>query len=198
VVLQKPPSFLAMIKPPEPEQSPEPEPPSTTADAPTEEEQPVASSSKSPPLESPPITTEDAAKNLLLTSPQEEEYIPFQNSPPVAPIRRRIPSSRTNSDFLASSVATQEELSNQLTLMARQLKSNATHFASSLEKDKAAMEGTEAQLESNVEKMGSTQVEINTLRQKSKGTTWLVMGSILVVVASFVAMVLLIRVTRYF
>jgi SNARE protein 1 len=136
-----------------------------------------------------------AAEELLLSSPTEA-YIPFQSTPlPQIPRRRTSEANPTVTDALSSTFETQEELSAQLADMAKQLKANAMHFAGSLEKDKAVLEAADQQLEKNFDKMSQTRTQVQGIRTKSRGTTWLVLASIVGVIAAFIAMVLLMRIT---
>jgi len=140
---------------------------------------------------------EDVAKDLLLSSPTEA-YIPFQSSPlPEFPRKRNSRNADVShqADFLSSTVETQDELSAQLSDMAKHLKANALHFAGSLEKDKAVMESAESQLEKNVDKMSRTRTQLKTVSSKGRGTTWLVLASVVGVIIAFMVMVMLIRIT---
>ena len=139
---------------------------------------------------------EEAAKDLLLSSPTEA-YIPFQSNPlPEFPRKR---SSRNadvgHGDFLSSTVETQDELSAQLSDMAKHLKANALHFAGSLEKDKAVLESAESQLLKNVDKMSRTRTQLKSVSSKGRGTTWLVLASVVGVIIAFMVMMMLIRIT---
>ena len=79
--------------------------------------------------------------------------------------------------------------------MATQLKRNAMHFADSLEKDKAVVEGAHQKLERNYDVMTKERVRLRDHRSKSWGTTWLVMLSMLVAVIGFVLTFFVIRLT---
>jgi SNARE protein 1 len=97
--------------------------------------------------------------------------------------------------LLQNSRALQEELSEQLALMATQLRRNATHFADSLVKDKSVVEAMQEKLEGNFDFMKKERVRLRDFRGKSGGTTCLVIMSILVVLVAFMLMVMVIRVT---
>ncbi|KAH7928936.1 hypothetical protein BV22DRAFT_1110199 [Leucogyrophana mollusca] len=97
--------------------------------------------------------------------------------------------------ILQNSRALQEELSEQLALMATQLKRNAAHFAESLGKDKAVVEEMQEKLEGNFDVMKRERIRLRDFRGKSGSTTCLVVMSIIAVLIAFVVMVLIIRVT---
>lgn len=97
--------------------------------------------------------------------------------------------------ILQNSRALQEELSEQLALMATQLRRNATHFSDSLVKDKSVVEAMQEKLEGNFDFMKKERIRLRDFRGKSGGTTCLVIMSILVVLVAFMLMVLVIRVT---
>ncbi|KDR67789.1 hypothetical protein GALMADRAFT_1061786 [Galerina marginata CBS 339.88] len=91
------------------------------------------------------------------------------------------------------STALQEELSSQLEVMAQQLKRNALHFSSSLEKDKAVVEGAQGKLEGNYDVMQKERLRLRDHRGKSSSTTWMVFGIIVLVLLLFMLMVAVIR-----
>ncbi|KIJ68041.1 hypothetical protein HYDPIDRAFT_173736 [Hydnomerulius pinastri MD-312] len=97
--------------------------------------------------------------------------------------------------ILQNSRALQEELSEQLALMATQLRRNATHFSESLEKDKSVVETMQEKLEGNFDFMKKERIRLRDFRGKSGGTTCLVIMSIMVVLIAFILMVFVIRVT---
>ncbi|KAF8907831.1 hypothetical protein CPB84DRAFT_1813428 [Gymnopilus junonius] len=91
------------------------------------------------------------------------------------------------------STALHEELSSQLEQMAQQLKRNALHFSSSLEKDKAVVEDTQLKLEGNYDVMQKERVRLRDHSGKSSSTTWMVVGIVVLVLVLFVLMVGVIR-----
>ncbi|KAI0088090.1 hypothetical protein BDY19DRAFT_891725 [Irpex rosettiformis] len=97
--------------------------------------------------------------------------------------------------FLQNSASLQEEMSEQLAQMAAQLKRNAMHFSSSLEKDKAVVEGAQEKMERNFDGMSKERVRLRDHRGKSWGTTWLVILSMVVAVVGFMLTFLVIRIT---
>jgi hypothetical protein len=97
--------------------------------------------------------------------------------------------------ILQNSRALQEDLSEQLALMATQLRRNATHFSQSLEKDKSVVEAMQEKVEGNFEFMKQARIRLRDFRGKSGGTTCLVIMSVIVVLIAFMLMVFLIRLT---
>lgn len=96
----------------------------------------------------------------------------------------------------AAHKALQEELSNQLAVMSAQLKRNALHFASNLEKDKAAVEEAQSKIEGNLTFMEVQRARLKNFAGKSGGTTWLTLGIVLFVILVFVVMIGVIRLAR--
>lgn len=103
--------------------------------------------------------------------------------------------SETANTFLTASLQTQEELSNQLAQMAKQLKLNAIHFTNSLEKDRGVVENAEEKLEGNLTRLKSSRGKLLEFSGKSGKTTWLVLGAMIVVVIGWILMFLVIRIT---
>lgn len=80
--------------------------------------------------------------------------------------------------------------------MATQLRRNAIHFGEALAKDQAVLSDVDEKIINNLDTMGKERVRLRDHRSKSWGTTWLSLGSVLAVVVVFVAMFLVIKVTR--
>lgn len=97
--------------------------------------------------------------------------------------------------FLKTSTAVQDDLADQLAQMARQLKLNAQHFSEALAKDKGVLEGTEEKLDRNYDVLTKERIRLRDHRGKSRGTTWLVLLSILVVFIGFFLTFFVIRLT---
>ncbi|PPQ97531.1 hypothetical protein CVT26_006520 [Gymnopilus dilepis] len=106
-----------------------------------------------------------------------------------------IPTNRLshNAGGTHGTTALHEELSSQLEQMAQQLKRNAVHFSTSLEKDKAVVEDAKMKLEGNYDVMQKERIRLRDHRGKSGSTTWMVVGIILLVLVLFVLMVGVIR-----
>jgi SNARE protein 1 len=96
---------------------------------------------------------------------------------------------------LQSSSAVHEELSAQLAQMATQLKRNALHFSESLVKDQSVVEEAQEKLEKNYGFMKTERTRLRDHGGKSSSTTWLTMGSMVIVAVAFVVMFLIIRLT---
>jgi len=77
--------------------------------------------------------------------------------------------------------------------MATQLKRNAQHFSASLEKDKAVIEETQEKMEGNLGLMMKEKIRLRDFRARSKGSLWMVMAIVVVVLVLFVVMVGVIR-----
>ncbi|KAF6744949.1 hypothetical protein DFP72DRAFT_824928 [Ephemerocybe angulata] len=93
--------------------------------------------------------------------------------------------------------AVQTELSQQLEQMAAQLKRNALHFASALEKDRAVVEAAQGKVEGNLTFMETQRGRLKAFAGKSGGTTWITLGIVLCVLLLFILMVGFIRMTRF-
>lgn len=153
------------------------------------------------PVEATLIPTEDTIQSV----PSADDLIPSSHieplpSGPLAPPTLPAASSATSNitatpTFLQNSRALQEELSEQLALMATQLRRNATHFSESLVKDKSVVEAMQEKIEGNFDFMKKQRIRLRDFRGKSGSTTCLVIMSLLVVVVAFMLMVLVIRVT---
>ncbi|EAU90853.1 hypothetical protein CC1G_11807 [Coprinopsis cinerea okayama7 len=206
---QRPPSILARLPKPEPIPVPVEEP----AVQPQTDEEPVASTSSQP--AAPEV--KQPADNLLL-SPSDLDNLPSAglgdiiSPPPYEPTFSGARSTATSSAlpihasgsftnrkaFQAQGhTSLQEELSSQLESMAAQLKRNAIHFSSNLEKDKAVIEMAGEKLEQNYDVMQKEKGRLALLNKTTGSTTWLTIGIILVVLLLFIVMVGLIRFSRF-
>ncbi len=79
--------------------------------------------------------------------------------------------------------------------MATQLKLNSLHFSNSIANDSAIVTSLDEKLDKNYEDMKKERVRLRDHRGKSMGTTCLVVSSVVGVVAAFVVMVGIMRVT---
>jgi SNARE protein 1 len=153
------------------------------------------------PVEATLIPTEDTTQSVPgandLIPSSRTEYLPSEPLvPPTLPTASSATSNITATPtILQNSRALQEELSEQLALMATQLRRNATHFSESLLKDKSVVETMQEKLEGNFDFMKKERIRLRDFRGKSGSTTCLVIMSILVVLVAFIFMVLVIRVT---
>jgi len=77
--------------------------------------------------------------------------------------------------------------------MATQLKRNAQHFSASLEKDKAVIEETQEKMEGNLGSMMKEKMRLRDFRARSRGSFWMVMAIVVVVLVLFVVMVGVVR-----
>lgn len=153
------------------------------------------------PVEATLIPTEDTTQSVpgandLIPSSRTESLPSEPLVPPTLPTASSATSNITATPtILQNSRALQEELSEQLALMATQLRRNATHFSESLLKDKSVVETMQEKLEGNFDFMKKERIRLRDFRGKSGSTTCLVIMSILVVLVAFILMVLVIRVT---
>ncbi|GFZ46828.1 hypothetical protein JCM24511_04048 [Saitozyma sp. JCM 24511] len=88
-----------------------------------------------------------------------------------------------------------EELGGQLADMSHRLKLNAIHFASSLEGEKALLESSQDALEKNLDSTRSSKKHLGTVSSKSRGTTCMTLGIVVLVMVLFVWTYMLIRFT---
>ncbi|KAL9715028.1 hypothetical protein Ac2012v2_001688 [Leucoagaricus gongylophorus] len=138
-----------------------------------------------PPPSSPPVST------LLPTTPIESTPLPLSSSTALP-----TSSNATKRKHLQITNALQEELSDQLALMAAQLKRNVQYFSVSLEKDKDVIEETQDKIDGNFSLMLKERIQLRDFRTRSKGSTWMVIGVVVIVLALFVVMVGVIRFSR--
>ncbi|KAJ6481706.1 hypothetical protein C8R45DRAFT_1002776 [Mycena sanguinolenta] len=97
------------------------------------------------------------------------------------------------SRLMQHSNARQRDMSDQLALMATQLKRNAIHFGELLAKDQAVLEDTDKKLEGNFGYMQQTQTRMKSLNTKTSGSTCTRLLIIFVVVFVFMFMVFFMR-----
>ncbi|KIK94571.1 hypothetical protein PAXRUDRAFT_827848 [Paxillus rubicundulus Ve08.2h10] len=156
--------------------------------------------SQNPPVEATLIPAEPSPStpdvDLVPTPSTLPEPRVFENastsSAVAAPTSSKIIATPT---ILQNSRALQDELAEQLALMATQLRRNATHFSESLQNDKTVMEVMQEKLEGNFDFMKRERIRLRDFRGKSGGTTCLAIMSVIVVLVAFILMVFLVRVT---
>lgn len=134
-------------------------------------------------LSSPLLPTTTLAQHTPSSSLSSSTVPPTASSPNIP--KRHYLQQTTN--------ALHEALSDQLALMATQLKRNAQHFSASLEKDKAVIEETQEKMEGNLGLMMKEKIRLRDFRARSKGSLWMVMAIVVVVLVLFVVMVGVIR-----
>ncbi|KAF5392075.1 hypothetical protein D9757_003316 [Collybiopsis confluens] len=141
---------------------------------------------------------EEPIGSALLTSPDDLPPLPLPL--PISTLMHSASKSTTTAvasgAFLENSKARQEAMTDQLAQMAVQLRKNAQHFSTSLAEDKTVIEETQEKLESNFGTMQKERVRLRDHRGKSGSTTCLVIFAVVGVLAVFVFMVALIRITR--
>ncbi|CEL60709.1 hypothetical protein RSOLAG1IB_03948 [Rhizoctonia solani AG-1 IB] len=97
--------------------------------------------------------------------------------------------------FMQTSLQTQEDLSEQLALMAAQLKRNAQTFAAQLHEDNALVQLAHDQLEGVHTRVKTERSTLRDFRSKSGYTTCMTLGIIVVVIISWVTMFMMVKVT---
>lgn len=153
------------------------------------------------------------SSGLVSALPALVSAAPFDGPPPyrsVPPASTTTTARETSSDLglhnrkpqgaaasFESHNAVQTELSQQLEQMAAQLKRNALHFASALEKDRAVVEAAQGKVEGNLTFMETQRGRLKAFAGKSGGTTWITLGIVLCVLLLFILMVGFIRMTRF-
>jgi hypothetical protein len=113
--------------------------------------------------------------------------------PPSFPTATKSTTTAFEPRLLQHSNARQRDMSEQIALMATQLKRNAIHFGELLANDQQVVEETEKKLGDNFGYMQKTRIRTRDLRGKTGSTTCLVLGIVLLVTVLFMLMVSLIR-----
>ncbi|KAI9571675.1 hypothetical protein HD554DRAFT_2203265 [Boletus coccyginus] len=185
--VRRPKPILPSIRPPAPKPPTLPKPAEVTSS-------PVEATlipAENGPLPSVPDVQDllPASSNIPTPAPEPG---PLRGPSLAAPSSSRITATPT---ILQNSRVLQEELSEQLALMATQLRRNATHFSESLEKDKSVVGAMQEKVEGNFEFMKRERIRLRDFRGKSGGTTCLVMMSVIVVLIAFILMMFVIRLT---
>jgi len=129
----------------------------------------------------------------LLPATQHTPSLPLSSSSSTALPTASSPNIPKRHHLQQTTNALHEALSDQLALMATQLKHNAQHFSSSLEKDKTVIEETQEKMEGNFGLMMKEKMRLRDFRVRSKGSLWMVMAIVVVVLVLFVVMVGVIR-----
>lgn len=141
----------------------------------------------------------DSSTSTMLPVPSQGEssdsQVPNLNFEQSTSGRTEKKASASMPEFLKTSTAMQEDLADQMARMARQLKMNATYFAESLEKDKAVVQEAGQKLEQNYDLLSKERVRLRDHSGKSKGTTCLVLMSLVVVMLGFVLTFFVVRIT---
>ena len=129
---------------------------------------------------------EKEEKESLLPSPQpptSEDLLPASST------------TATSSDLLSHHHSLQTSLLSDLTSLSTALKTSSLTFSQNLEKDKEVMEEAERKLQGNEGRMKLEQKRLEGVRGKTRGTTCWTLGVLCVVVAMWVGVFLLIKVT---
>lgn len=97
--------------------------------------------------------------------------------------------------ILSSDRSTQEALSHELLRMASSLKSQSISFSSALERDRKLLENADEKLLANLDVMTRTRGRLGEYAHKARGMGWFTLATIAVVVATWVVMFVIIRLT---
>lgn len=162
--------------------------------------QPVAEPEKVKPDSPPPYRerldlTEKSEDST--SSPQTPDELSITDDLLTAPSEKLPSPTSTSRHVPLSTAAMHEELSAQLAQMATQLKRNAIHFSDTLARDQAVVEETNLKMESTFGEVQKERVRLRDHSEKSRGTTWLTIFSIVAVFVSFFIMFFIIRLTRW-
>ncbi|KAI6121831.1 hypothetical protein F5141DRAFT_1194441 [Pisolithus sp. B1] len=177
--LQRPHLILPSIPPPEPKF------PVTERSGTTESPSVEAVSDDYHPLPSAEVENLlPATSDVTEIPPSENVHAPSSNPFAASPLSSNITATPA---ILQNSRAVQEELSEQLALMARQLRRNATHFSDSLARDKVVVDAVQEKLEGNFDILKKERIPVE--------LQCLVIMSVIIVVVAFILMVFVIRVT---
>jgi SNARE protein 1 len=153
----------------------------------------VAVSPVSPEEKAPSPTTEDPASLI------SQMLLPTEELPPPVATASTVLSptkiSAISPEFLTASRQTQDEVTQRLAEMAAQLRRNAQHFSQALDDDKEAMSMVDSKLDTNLTVMQKTRGRLGTYSSTSRGTTWLVVLSLLTVGVAWMVMFFVIRLT---
>lgn len=107
----------------------------------------------------------------------------------------RGPSSAPDGSLLSSDRNTQEALSTELLRMAGVLKNQSVSFSSALERDRKLLESADEKLLQNLDIMTKTRGRLGEYAHKARGMGWFTLGTVIMVVISWVVMFVVIRLT---
>jgi hypothetical protein len=115
--------------------------------------------------------------------------MPFSRQPSSSEQTKAVPAA------LQNSAAVQAQLGAELAQMATQLRANAERFRAQLADEKPLVDAAGDKLMENLTQLQGSRVRLRDRSKDARGTTCLVLAAVVGVLAAFVAMVLLIRVT---
>lgn len=104
-------------------------------------------------------------------------------------------SSAPDGSLLTSDRNTQEALSTELLRMAGVLKNQSVSFSSALERDRKLLESADEKLLQNLDIMTKTRGRLGEYAHKARGMGWFTLGTVIMVVVSWVVMFVVIRLT---
>ncbi|KAG9316829.1 hypothetical protein JVU11DRAFT_2895 [Chiua virens] len=193
--VRRPTPLLPSIRPPPPKPAPAAEPTSPPVEA------TLLPAETTPSSESPPSIPD--VQHLLPPDPVAVSLSPAsgpsRTATPAPPGALALPAASTitaTPTILQNSRARYEELSEQLAVMATQLRRNATHFSLSLEQDKSIVVTMQEKVEGNFEFMKRERLRLRDFEGRAGARQCLVIMSVVVVLIAFMIMVFIIRLTR--
>ncbi|CAO1637287.1 unnamed protein product [Parajaminaea phylloscopi] len=101
----------------------------------------------------------------------------------------------TPSPMLSTERTTQEALSHELLRMASALKTQSVSFSSALERDRKLLESADEKLLANLDVMTRTRGRLGEYAHKARGMGWFTLATVAIVVATWVVMFVIIRLT---
>ncbi|PWN29086.1 hypothetical protein BDZ90DRAFT_259143 [Jaminaea rosea] len=104
-------------------------------------------------------------------------------------------SSAPSQPLLSTERTTQEALSNELLRMASVLRSQTVSFSDALERDRKLLESADEKLIQNMDVMTRTRGKLGEYAQQARGMGWFTLGTVLMVVVTWVIMFVVIKLT---
>lgn len=97
--------------------------------------------------------------------------------------------------MLSTERSAQEALSHELLRMASALKMQSISFSSALERDRKLLESADEKLLANLDVMTRTRGRLGEYAHKARGMGWFTLGTVAIVIATWVVMFVIIRLT---
>lgn len=105
------------------------------------------------------------------------------------------PPTTSTAPLVSGDRSTQEALSSELLRMASILKNQTISFSSALERDRKLLESTDQQLSQNLDLMTRTRGRLGEYAHKARGMGWLTLGTVIMVVITWMLMFVVIKLT---
>lgn len=100
-----------------------------------------------------------------------------------------------NSDSNISERQTQQEITDDLTMMTDQLKKNALALSEGLASDVPLLEQASNKLETNADKMTNQRKQLNAFSSSSSSMGWLTLASIVMALVAWIIIFIIIKIT---